>query len=323
MAYQNGTASSPINLLTQLVTFLAANGWTTDSSVADGTSSQGWRAHMHRSGVYANMRACMNESVWTGGQGSGPGYALALYLGTGYNGANAWDAQAGGPIGSGVSTTVGVGMNLVLGAITGYHFFADATGDNVCVVVENTPGIFRHLGFGVSFLKAGTITGGAYFFGSSSGWGMAAAVSASPGSLLTAQTPTADFDAYSGNTSYLRADVDAFTGKWLSFGQNTFSGSGYTGKKGWGSCGANFGQPTDIPNYDNFKLRQVSVMNGMANLLPLRIYAERDVSGYSLLGSIPGVFFSNGVGLGFSSGSDYVLGADTYKMFPNFAVKKV
>lgn len=322
MAYQNGVASSTVNLLTQLVTFLAANGWTTDSSVADGVLSVGWRAHLHRSGVYVNLRAAMNESVWVGGQGSGNGYGLGVYLGTGYNSANAWNTQAGGPIGQGQTYTVGASMNLPSGAITGYDFFTDAAGDNVVVVVEKTPGIFVHIGFGVSIAKAGAFTGGPYFFGSSSGYALSNATSGSPGSLLTAQTPTIDLDANSLCTSFVRADVDSFTGLWLSTGINTFYGGGYTGKRSWGSPSTSQ-IPFAIPHYQYFSDRQVSSMNAMANLLPLRMYCERDVSGYSLLGTIPGVYMSNAVGKGFSQRSDYVLGADTYKMFPNFAVKKV
>jgi hypothetical protein len=52
------------------------------------------------------------------------------------------------------------------------------------------------------------------------------------------------------------------------------------------------------------------------------MFAQRDSGAVSLLGWIPNIFWSNGVGVGFSNASEYVLGTTTYKMFPNFAIVK-
>lgn len=328
MSYQTGISSSPVNLLTTLETFLAANGWTLDSSVADGTTSQGWRLHMHRSGVYLNMRAATNELVWL--NQAAPGYALNLYLGTAYSGASAWKDQAGGPIGNASSPAynIGAAMNLPSGAVTAYHFFCDSPGDNVMVVVEKTPGIFTYVGFGVSILTAGTITGGPYFFGAVNGFNMGNSTVNNPGVLQTALTPSQYVQAFNDSNGFIRADVDSFTGKWLCTSLTTFSTIGYTGKRFWSAVSSG-GTPSPFPQYGDpslastFAARQISAMNAMANLLPLRCFAERDVSGYSLLGTIPNAFYTNAVGKGFSPGAEYVLGADTYKLFPNFAVKKI
>jgi hypothetical protein len=74
-----------------------------------------------------------------------------------------------------------------------------------------------------------------------------------------------------------------------------------------------------------FQNLQTSAQDGRANLLPVYLWANRDgaSTGFSLLGSLPIVFASNGVGNGFSNASEYAIGSDTYKMFPNFAVLKV
>jgi hypothetical protein len=59
-SYQTGISSSPTNLLQTLVTWLTNQGWTMDMSQADGS---GWRAHLHKSGVYVNLRSAMNEDL--------------------------------------------------------------------------------------------------------------------------------------------------------------------------------------------------------------------------------------------------------------------
>ena len=74
------------------------------------------------------------------------------------------------PVASGTSAPVGVGMRLSAGPFLNYHFFSDAAGDNIVVVIEQTSGLFKHLGWGKSLNKAGTYTGGAYFFGVASGY---------------------------------------------------------------------------------------------------------------------------------------------------------
>jgi hypothetical protein len=92
-------------------------------------------------------------------------------------------------------------------------------------------------------------------------------------------------------------------------------------------------QHTQFPNYaqsysatpGSFQHNQVSAQDGRANLLPCLLYVQRDGSGpgYSPLGTVPTIFVTSAVGQGFSPASDYVIGADTYTMFPYFAVKKV
>jgi hypothetical protein len=328
MSYQTGTASSPTNLLQTLVTWLVSIGWTQDMSQADGA---GWRAHLHKSGNYVNLRATVNESVWAGGT-QGPGYGLHCYVGTGFSGAAAWNAQAGGPLGNAQTYNVGVGGNLPTGAIQNYYFFGDATGDNGVVVIEATSAIYKVIGWGLSLVKAGTWTGGPYFFGSVSGFYVNYA-SAGPGTTLSSSCPGSDSDFVGAQNCYIRVDVDTFTGKWIGLSQsNTAAAQGYTGKNGASSVAPalNYALRQLAPRYsdnwiqpDTWQLSQTSSVDARANLLPVHLWAVRDTTGaLSLIGSIPNVFSSNGVGNGFSPASEYVLGATTYKMFPNFAVTK-
>jgi hypothetical protein len=325
MSYQTGTATSPVNLLQTIVTWLVSIGWTQDMSQAD---SVGWRAHLHKSGNYVNLRAAMNEQIWVGGSSQTTNYGIYMYVGTGFSSGAAWNAQAGAPIGSGQAYVIGVGMGLPSGAIQNYYFFGDATGDNVVLVVEKTPAVYVHLGWGLSLVKAGTWTGGPYFFGSLCGY-YAGAPTAGAGTTATSFCPCCDGDTFQCGNCFIRCDVDTFTGKWLGCGsQNSPSSIGYTGKFFASSVSGSMTPRTLGPRYsdgnaaNSWQNNQTSAIDGRANLLPVHLWAIRDTGGVSLIGTVPNIFWSNGVGVGFSNASEYVLGPTTYKMFPNFAVIK-
>lgn len=332
MQYQTGAASSSTDLLQKLVTWLVGIGWTQDRSAVEGS---GWTASLHKSGIYAHLRAAMNESaIWGMGEGQAH-YALDLYLGTAFDSGQPWNNQvAGAPVGSLTSPNpVGVGAFLSAGPFSDYYFFADAAGDNVVVVVQVTPGRYVYLGWGSSLAKAGSFTGGAYFFGSTSGfWTELAAPGANlPGLTITADCPFPNSDGQSAGCGFVRADVDSFTGKWIGITTATNPDYGYTGKPGDASMrGTGRTMQTTFPVYEyndysyNFQKEQTSALDGRANLLPLLLWVLRDgtATGFTLLGTVPNVFFTNAVGNGFSQGDEYVLGGTTYKLFPNFAVVK-
>jgi len=328
--YANGSATSCTDAVQKLVTFLVAAGWTTDLSAAEGA---GWRAHLHKSGNYVHLRAALNEQPWQ--YGSTAGYSINLYTGTGFNGVQPWNNQlTGAPIASGASGPIGVGMPLSIGPFSNYHFFSDSAGDNIVVVIEQTVGLFKNMGWGPSLNKAGSYTGGAYFFGSaSSNWVGFNPFGRGPGFDASTNCPGVDQDVFGATCTFVRADVDSFTGLWIGCSNTTDPAQGYTGKSGSSSVfaiGAGSMRP-EIPvygyfgSYYEFQFLQTSLMDGRANLLPALLWVVRDggSTGRSLLGDIPYVFSTNAVGNGFSQASDYPLGADTYKLFPNFAVKKV
>lgn len=332
MAYSSGTATSPTDLLQQLVTWLVGRGWTQDMSQADGV---GWRAHLHKSSFYINLRAVMNDSggttVWGGGVLNTGGYGIALYAATGFNSGNAWNAQAGGPIASGQTYTVGASCPFTSGiSITGYYFLDDGN-DNITVVIERAPGIFVHFGWG-SITKAGAVTGGPFFYAPAPGYYQAQNTN-NPGGYggnTSALCPFCDTDSIGSNyySSFLRADVDSFTGKWIGIANAgaVAPAQGYTGKAGASTVpgGLSGNQVTvNVPHYGSFNARQTSSQNLQANLLPIHVFGARDAGGWSLLGTIPSVFYSSAVGDGYAAKDEIQIGSDTYKLFPNFAVKKV
>jgi hypothetical protein len=332
MAYQTGSASSSTDLVQKLVTWLVGLGWNQDRSAVEGS---GWTATLDKSGNFVNLRAVENESAvpWHVNVGFAH-YGVHMYLSTAFNSGQPFNNQAtGAPIGSS-TFPIGVGMQLSAGPFSNYYFFADATADNIVVVVEKTPGLFLHLGWGLSFIKAGAITGGPYFFGSTSGYytsdtGLGPNA---PGFTSTSDCPFVSIDGIgAGGPGFVRADVDSWTGKWIGIYQSTGPDQGFTGKAGSSSVQASVGStPPNFPVYANssslqqFQFMQTSQADGRANLLPILLWALRDgtATGFSLLGTPPNVFSSNAVGNGFSNAEEYVIGSTTYKLFPHFAVVK-
>lgn len=327
MAYQNGTAISPADLLQKLAVFLTANGWTQDLSVADGA---GWRLHAHKGGVFINLRAAINEAQASlfDGVYTYPWSGIALYGGTGFTPGNTWKTQPGGPLGNGTASVVGAGSPMASGAISGYHFFADITGDTIVAVIEKTAGVFTHFGWGSSLEKLGTWTGGPYFFAALDGYWMSYNyASQDAGCQYSALCPGS---ARTNPNTFVRVDVDAFTGKWVGLGDETTGFRGYTGKRG-SSCWVWSGTSAGAPSYARLNERCTNALNGQSLLLPIRFTVERDAGGYSFIGSLPHIFLTNACAKGFTPATVYPWGTDQYMVFPGpangvhggFAVKKV
>lgn len=333
MSYQHGSATTSTDLLQQLVTWLVGLGWTQDRSAVEGS---GWTASLHHNANYVHMRAVENEGAkpWNVNFGS-PHYGLHMYTGTAFNGSNPFNNQpTGAPIGS-TTFPIGVGMQLSAGPFSNYYFFSDSAADNIVVVVEKTPGLFCHLGWGLSILKEGAITGGPYFFGSASGYYTSDTSTGAnvPGFTSTSDCPFVNRDGVGGGSGFVRADVDSWTGKWVGiFNSASGADQGFTGKQGDSSvCGTNCTMKLNYPVYaessggvTQFQNEQTSEQDGRANLLPIIVWVLRDgtSTGFSILGTIPNVFSTNAVGNGFSNADEYLLGPTTYKLFPGFAVVK-
>lgn len=332
MSYQTGGATSSTDLLQKLVTWLVGLGWTQDRSAVEGA---GWTASLHKSANYVHMRAVENESLipWHVNNGSAH-YGVHMYLGTAFSSGQPFNNQTtGSPIGS-TTFPIGVGMQLSVGPFSNYYFFADSAGDNIVVVVEKTPGLFVHLGWGLSIQKAGSFTGGPYFFGSSSGYYTSDTATGAniPGFTSTSDCPFVNQDGVGGGCGFVRADVDSWTGKWISiFNATGGPDQGFSGKEGDTSVrGTNTTMKSNFPVYafsltsTQFQYEQTSQQDGRANLLPVLLWALRDstTTGFTLLGTAPNIFSTNAVGHGFSNADEYVLGGVTYKLFPGFAVVK-
>lgn len=344
-AYQNGISSSPTNLLQIIVTFLSGQGWTTDSSASEGS---GWRVHMHKGSLYVNMRAAMDERLWW--RGAGPlyhdygdgGYGIGLYLGDGYDGGDEWYEQSGAPICPGDSTTAGAGMNLPSGSVAAYHLFDDGS-DNIAIVVERSPGIFAHMGWGADLGDSGQPEAFPYFFGSSSRHmnthdGVMYAGLDSCGYTITAMPPMSANNrerSYSGTTTYMGAagfvkvDAATHTERWCSNSQNDNTMWAYTGRHWRSSLNANPEISDSAVNADEYPGYQLLIDRvhqtayAGALLLPLHCYVLTDPGArWAPIGDVPSVYWCDAVGHGYAPGTVYQVGGVDYLLFPGFAVLK-
>ena len=324
-SYSTGTATSPTDLLQKLVTWLVAQGWTQDASAAD---ASGWRAHLHKSGLYVNLRSSMNETIWN--YQDAAGYGIGFYLGSGYSGASSWKAQAGGPVQSGTSNTIGAGMRLGSGAITGYRFFDDGN-DQIVIVVEKSPGIFVHMGWGPTLTKVGYSSAYPFFFGSSSSYYNCSDPSSGgpwPGHESTANCPMAQSMNFAGQVlscAFVKVDAAVFSAQWVSNGSATTTSAGYTGGQHRCALEAATGAPaaqTGHPNYAQIKTRAWQTQYPGALLLPLHNFVAMASGRYAPIGYPSTVFFCAAFGHGFAAGETYFVGSDLYMIFPNFVVKK-
>jgi len=340
--YQTGISSSPTNLLQTLVSFLSSQGWTTDLSASDGS---GWRAHLHKSGLYVNLRSAMNENLWpytNGGdgwhdKGSG-GYGIGLYLGDGYDGGDDWHEQSGGPILPETSSTAGVGANLPSGSVAAYHIFDDGA-DHIIVVVERSPGIFCYFGWGPDLEEAGQPEAFPYFFGSSPA---VLNTITDPGAdrvgiNLTALPPMSLGDKEDGShgssterlhsTALVRVDAATFSGRWCSNNELADEEYGYTGRffRNVLAIGEDSIDQGKFPCYNTLhtyeRVHQAAFAGAL--LLPLHNYVLTDPGGrYAPIGWPPSMFWCEAVGHGYTAGEVYQVGGLDYMLFPHFAVRK-
>jgi len=154
MAYQTGTASDQTDLMNKLSTFAQANGYTQEyyngttrflslSRSADNLYvSFAWDA-VDTIAVYQALgfSATYQEQPWNQANDSGGGSDNLTYYDRG---------RQVSRIGN--------------GSFTAYHFFAHTNPYCIYIVLEFSPGLYRHFGFG-KINKVGTWTGGAFVYG--------------------------------------------------------------------------------------------------------------------------------------------------------------
>jgi len=344
-AYTTGISSSPTNLLTTFVSWLTGQGWTLDSSTGDGS---GWRAHLHKSGLYVNMRAAMNERIWMRDDDPDPlyrdygdgGYGIGLYLGTGYSGSLEWYEQAGAPIHPPDGYSVGCGINLPSGSVAAYHFFDDGS-DNIIVVVERSPGIFAYFGFGADLSEVGQPEDFPYFFGSACA-SYNTHDGANPdsdgyGTELSALPPMSHQNrhrSYSGTltyvqpTAYVRVDAATYSARWIHNGVSETANFGGTGR--FMRCALNLNPATDgtideeeFPGYIHILDRTHQTAFAGALLLPLHNYVLTDPGArWAPIGYAPSIYWTEAVGHGYAAGDVLAVGGVNYMLFPHFAVVK-
>jgi hypothetical protein len=181
-------------------------------------------------------------------------------------------------------------------------------------MVEKTAGVFTGAMFGLSINKAASFTGGAYYFtqqvGRQFGYDYPLPTWLQPGNISQG-------DGWA--SSFIRADIDSFTSKWLGASSNLTTGKVFY-PMGGPDTFLRFSSNGN--NYANLFNRLTSLFNSQTILLPMRLFVDRDAGGVSLLGDVPNLYLTNATSKGFTPGGIYSVGSENYMIFPNFAIRK-
>lgn len=153
MAFENGIATSIIDLFQKLSTFAVANGWTEDHS--DYVTNR--RLQIHRSTLYTQFN-------WDPATPANVG----IYHSTGFTGSGTAPGNQAGDSGQGVvsntNATIATGRHVALDNDSNqYWFFEDDT--YIHIVVETATGTYAHFGMGILDKFGDNWTGGEYAYG--------------------------------------------------------------------------------------------------------------------------------------------------------------
>jgi hypothetical protein len=312
MAYQTGTASSMEDLMNLLNTFAVAQGWT--SNVMSTTDD--WMA-LNNGSVFVQFR-------WDNTN------AIAMFHSTGFintstapgnhtndDGCGTVDATA--PYNATISSGRRI-SGMGNGPYTAYHFFTNGTTQYIHVVLEYSPGLYRHFSFG-TIDKIGTWTGGQYAVGMSLG--------ANPGLVNNAQHAIL-WSGTDGGTTTADANecgsirVESFpnqTGsmRWMLFTTQTSAlGNDRGGNARISGLGGCFGSNPWLSGFGFFR---ASLLNGFVPLIPIPVWWRNITptpNQYMLLGFAPDVYHIQMANL--TPGQEFTIGGDTFKVFP--AIRK-
>lgn len=287
MAFQTGSATSQENLIGILATFAVAQGWTQDE--LDNTNN---RASLHKGNIYVHFR-------WSGTEGGGANN-IAMYQSLGFTPGNNPDGHPDDS-GNGVNGTVlsserrvsGIGD----GPFTNYWFFQNTSPDYIYVVLEFSPGLFRHFGFGM-IDKVGDWTGGEWVAGHV--WLLNGVADDAP----DANQHTLLMDGVHGNTTgttelepatiHIEGLPNQFASKWGNVGGGHDQGASWNGVDG----GGNARSPVIGGFRGGFAVRRfgksaANPLNGFVPLIPCPIvYIDKTPAGDDelyLLGWMPDV----------------------------------
>lgn len=305
MAYQNGIATTPNQLLDALRTFAVANGWTESRW---GAITTGYQLSLTKNGIHAHLHSATNESLRSSLE-----TVTGLFLtgSTGFDAALDWKNQTGKPQKTDGSV-LACGLFNVSDS-NAYHLFAASNPDMIMLVVEVSPGVFHQLAFGaLTQYAAATSGGGAFVTGS---FGVDDYVYDYPG--FTDMIMTYPYDRHvgfpfndgksGGSGAMVLVEVDAAT-RWFSVCKES-PDTGIrckalfeSGVDGYGSLAYPWWK--NIPN----------TINGVTPMIPFYLSVERPGGYFSPFGYAPHLRYLNMTH--YQPGDRFTIGTDEWMVFP-------
>lgn len=320
MAYQTGTASGQTDLINKLQIFAVANGFTlnyynaTNKHCSIGRATDSVYVSFAWDGIDTiamyhalGFSATYNEQPWNQADDSGNGSATIPSL-----------IDRGRQV-----------SRIGAGSFTAYHFFAYTNPYNIHVVLEFSPGLYRHFGFG-TVSKTGTWTGGQWCAGHLWNW-----------------TGSSPFNAYASPSSYAHSVLmdgalhtgQTYTGTINNNSSGTLHAEGLPGQDAaskWGIAIDNNTDDADMfldrggnpririaggcrrgPALSQYGPYLPDLSNGFIPIIPMEMFhcrGDAAVDGWYYLGRM---FNIGHIHLhGIDVGQELTIGADTWKCFP-------
>lgn len=354
MAYQTGASADIGTLLAALKNFAVANGWTelandgytltfptypsSGSSRHDNTQSM--VSSLSSSDAYKNQSEASVPATRVALGKNGVTWQLfafhkKLYK-NGVNGTYAcleswvcdgWNAGVAAHLQTNNRKYALIGP--LATSLYAYHLFAN--GDFVHLVVEETPGRFRHLSFGF-LAKYGAFTGGQYLTSgcpiesvTTTPYDFNVSNALMPFGMNGLGPSRANLATYGYGGSYVRADIDAMsvgwrlltTGYWDAANSDIYGCGTYVNaaKSRGGASGI---QSQNSLAHDLAYHCSPQSWNGLAPMLPCYagVFRSPYNGNWTLLGEFPDVRFLNISN--FNPGDELTLGTDVWKIFPLF-----
>jgi hypothetical protein len=215
-------------------------------------------------------------------------------------------------------------ITITNGPYTSYHFFTDGTTKYIHVVVEYSPGLYRHFGFG-TIDKLNNWTGGEYAYAHRWSTGANSDNPISQGSSTNPGGHNVMFDIGGGSTTLSDANeagctmhVEGLTGqaagsKWgLFISQTTGIGNDRQGQARINLRGGSRGGG----HVAQLGFMRANILNGYIPLIPIPIWWITGSSPVQtmLLGYAPDIRICN-IG-NINPGQEFTVGPDTWKVFP-------
>jgi hypothetical protein len=307
MAYETGVASSAEDLVDKLFTFLTDGGIFTTPWVQDNLDLSGDKASIHLGNVYVHFK-------WN----ASPGTSINICQSLGFVAAGTNIDLHTNDSGNG-SNTVGSERRAVFqvaGPWTKYHFFAyEGTEPTVYVVVEETPGVFRHaFGFGEA-IKLNDWTGGEFAYGCY--WDSNPSYADAPSSNRHSQLCDGVVAAFN-QTLCATMHIEGMPNGPASHKWGVFATTGSPGNDGDGNGRVTlFGTSRGGPWMRALSWMRSSHLNSYKIFIPVTIF-YRDTSDTPdeilVLGEMPNVAVVNMAN--FSPGDEVTVGSDTWMVFP-------
>lgn len=287
--YEPGSSTDVLDLLTKLRAFAQANGFAINYAGAR-TAVSGQALQVTKGALVGTFLGEVSA-----GASSDPGPYLGTYCHNAYNAANGTENQAGA-----ATKTL---SNNVLGAFQAHHFFCNSPGEPayLYVVVETSPGIYKHAGIG-QLMQAGTLNTGLFNFACRWSYDPLYISNAFSGANAI-PFDTFEDNLRRGTSLQVRGDSDSISPRW--YDGNTSGGSRLIG---------GFRNASNSSSVMPLVVKGTSAMTGRNIGPPCLVLGERLAGIYSPLGFPPGIRWArlDSVPPGF----ERPYGGVTWKLFP-------